>query len=47
MLVAICAVALLVYDRIGDRVPAQRDAVNLDLVWSIALALCGVALLLH
>ncbi|KAF7963473.1 hypothetical protein AWV80_09320 [Cupriavidus sp. UYMU48A] len=46
MLLAICAVALLVYDRIGVAF-LRTGWVNLDLVWSIALALCGVALLLH
>ncbi|CAG2154727.1 hypothetical protein LMG31506_05174 [Cupriavidus yeoncheonensis] len=44
MLLAICAVALLVYDRIGVAF-LRTGWVNLDLVWSIALALCGVALL--
>ncbi len=46
MLLAICAVALLVYDHIGVAF-LRTGWVNLDLVWSIALALCGVALLLH
>ncbi|QYY27961.1 MULTISPECIES: hypothetical protein [Cupriavidus] len=46
MLVAICAVALLVYDRIGVAF-LRTGWINLDLVWSAALVLCGVALLLR
>jgi hypothetical protein len=44
MLVAICVVALLVYDRVGVAF-LRTGWVNLDLLWSVALALCGVALL--
>lgn len=46
MLVGICAVALLVYDRIGVAF-LRTGWINLDLVWSAALVLCGVALLLR
>lgn len=46
MLLAISAVALLVYDRIGVAF-LRTGWINLDRVWSAALALCGLALMLR
>lgn len=46
MLLAISAVALLVYDRIGVAF-LRTGWINLDMVWSAALAVCGVALMLR
>jgi hypothetical protein len=44
MLAAICAVALVVYDRVGVAF-LRTGWVNLDWIWTAALGLCGVVLL--
>jgi hypothetical protein len=44
MLAAICAVALLVYDRVGVAF-LRTGWVNLDWIWTAALGICGVLLL--
>ncbi|KWR89633.1 hypothetical protein RM96_13565 [Cupriavidus sp. IDO] len=46
MLLAISAISLLVYDRIGVGF-LRTGWINLDLLWTAALLLCGALLLLH
>jgi hypothetical protein len=46
MLLAISAISLLVYDRIGVGF-LRTGWINLDLLWTAALLLCGAMLLFH
>ena len=46
MLLAISAISLLVYDRIGVGF-LRTGWINLDLLWTAALLLCGAVLLFH